>query len=181
MTVYETDIPGVGRKFEVELAGGERAVVVIHHDGRREVFRRPDPDADSEKVFDLTSQQARNLGSILEGAYFETVDTDDLTLPLGDAFLEWVEVGPDCPLSGRTLGETGVRRRTGVSVIAVQRGGDTVANPDADFRVETGDILVTIGTREQQGRLDTLADPDAELDEEAGAADGPDADDTTGD
>jgi TrkA domain protein len=166
MTVYETDIPGVGRKFEVELGGGERAVVVIHHDGRREVFRRPDPDADSEKVFDLGSQQARNLGSILEGAYFETVDTDDLTLPLGDAFLEWVDVTEDCPVAGRTLGEAKVRQRTGVSVIAVQRGGDTFPNPDADFRVEAGDILVTIGTREEQGRLDTLVDPDAELDDE---------------
>jgi TrkA domain protein len=166
MTVYETDIPGVGRKFEVEIGGGERAVVVIHHDGRREVFRRPDADADSEKVFDLGSQQARNLGSILEGAYFETVDTDDLTLPLGDAFLEWVDVTADCPIAGQTLGEARVRQRTGVSVVAVQRGGDTVANPDADFRVEAGDILVTIGTREEQGRLETLVDPDAEIADE---------------
>ena len=166
MTVYETDIPGVGRKFEVELGGGERAVVVIHHDGRREVFRRPDPDADSEKLFDMTSQQARNFGSILEGAYFETVDTDDLTLPLGDAFLEWVDVTGDCPVAGKTLGEAKVRQRTGVSVIAVQRGDETVANPDADFRVEAGDILVTSGTREEQGRLDTLVDPEADLTDE---------------
>lgn len=165
MTVYETDIPGVGRKFEVEIGGGERAVVVIHHDGRREVFRRPDPDADSEKVFDLGSQQARNLGSILEGAYFETVDTDDLTLPLGDAFLEWVDVTADCPLADRTLGEAKVRQRTGVSVIAIQRGGDTFPNPDADFRVGAGDILVTIGTREEQADLETLVDPDAALDD----------------
>jgi TrkA domain protein len=167
MTVYETDIPGVGRKFEVELDGGQRAVVVIHHDGRREVYRRPDPDADSEKVFDLTGQQARNFGSIIEGAYFETVDTDDLTLPLGDSFLEWVEVGPEGPFVGQTLAAANVRRETGVSVIAVQRGADTIANPDSDFEMQEGDILVTLGTREEQARLDELAAPGS--DDTAGA------------
>jgi TrkA domain protein len=150
MTVYEADVPGVGRKFELDIGDGSRAVVLLHHDGRVEVFRRPSEDADSEKVFDLTSQQANRLGSILEGAYFEAVDTDDLAVPLGDAILEWVDIDEGSGVAGRTLGELDLRQETGVSVIAVQRGGETVANPDADFQVEVGDILVTLGTREQQ-------------------------------
>jgi TrkA domain protein len=48
MTVYETDVPGVGRKFEYELGGEDRLVVLIHHDGKREVFRRPSDDAAGE-------------------------------------------------------------------------------------------------------------------------------------
>ena len=156
MTVYETDIPGVGRKFEVELGGGERAVVVHHHDGRREVFRRADPDADSEQVFDLDATRARQLGSILTGAYFESVDTGDLSVPLGDAIIEWVEVPEGSPVAGRELAETNLRAETGASVIAVQRGPDTIANPGGDVTLEAGDILVALGTREEHETLATL-------------------------
>jgi TrkA domain protein len=150
MTVYETDVPGVGRKFEVEVGGGARAVVLLHHAGRVEVFRRPSEDADSEKVFELTSQQANYLGSILEGAYFETVDMDQLSVPLGDAVIEWVDIAATSRVAGQTLAEADLRAVSGVSVIAVQRGPDTIPNPDPGFRVEADDILVTLGTREQQ-------------------------------
>jgi TrkA domain protein len=169
MTVYETDVPGVGKKFEVDVGGGARAVVLLHHDGRVELFRRPDADADSEKVFELTSQQANYLGSILEGAYFETVDTDRLAVPLGDAIIEWVDITDASPVAGKTLAEADLRAVSGVSVIAVQRGPDTVPNPEPDFRVQAGDILVTLGTREQQA---VFAD---RCEGGEGASDAPDA------
>jgi TrkA domain protein len=156
MTVYETDIPGVGRKFELELDDGERAVVVHHHDGRREVFHRPDPDADSERVFDLTAERARELGTILTGAHFESVDTTDLSVPLGEAIIQWVEIPDSSPLAGVTLADTNVRSDTGVSVVAVQRDDDTIANPDSEFVLESGDFLVGLGTRDQHATLDAL-------------------------
>ena len=150
MTVYETDVPGVGKKFELDVEDGKRAVVLLHHDGRVEVFRRPNPDADSEKVFDLSQGEANRLGSILEGAYFEAVPTEELQVPLGDAFIEWVDIGEDSPVAGQTLVESDLRNVTGVSVIAVQRGEETIPNPDPEFTVEVGDILVTLGNHEQQ-------------------------------
>jgi TrkA domain protein len=156
MTVYETDIPGVGRKFELEVDDGVRIVVLLHHDGRREVFRRPTPDADSEKLFDLEARSARRLGSILSGTNFETVDVSELEVPLGEAIIEWWEVDGDSPLSGATPGDAHVRRETCVSVIAAQRGEDTVPNPDPDFGIEPGDVLVTLGTREEQAAFEDL-------------------------
>jgi TrkA domain protein len=86
--VYESDVPGVGRKFELELGGDASVVVGVHHDGRCELFRRDGPDADAEKVLDLKSEQANRLGSILEGAYFESVDANSLSVPLGEAIIE---------------------------------------------------------------------------------------------
>ncbi|MFB6096732.1 MAG: cation:proton antiporter regulatory subunit [Haloferacaceae archaeon] len=161
MTVYETDIPGVGRKFEIELGGGARLSIVVHHDGRCELFRRAGPDADGEKLLDLTSDQANKLGSILEGAYFESVDVDQLTVPLGEAFIEWVDLEEDSPLAGTTLAAADIRHRTGVSIIAVQRGEQTISNPDADTELRVGDILVGVGTREQQADFVKLAEPEA--------------------
>ena len=158
MTVYETDIPGVGRKFEIdeEERGGARLVVLLHHDGRREVFRRPSPDADSEKLFDLDARTARRLGSILTGTNFETVDVAELEVPLGEAIIEWWEVEEGSDLAGTTLGDAHVRRETGVSVIAVQRGEMTIPNPDRTYEIQPGDVLVTLGTRAEQGAFEDL-------------------------
>lgn len=156
MAVYETDVPGVGRKFELEIGDDARAVVVLHHDGRVELFRRDSPAADSEKLLDLTNKQANQLGSILEGAYFESVDLDDLSVPLGDGIIEWVEVTPDSPVAGKTLADTRLRGETGASVIAIQRGEETVSNPSPKTTLDAGDTLVAIGTREEQVALARL-------------------------
>lgn len=149
MTVYESDLPGVGKKHEIELDGEARLVVVTHNTGKREVFHRADPDADAEKLFELSDPLARQIGTILEGAYFQPVRTEGVETVLGEnSVLEWVTVGAGSPLDGTTLAEADVRAETGASVITVQRDAETVANPDPDFRLRAGDTLVAIGTRE---------------------------------
>lgn len=157
MTVYESDLPGVGRKYELETDEGT-LVVIIHHDGLREVYRRPTPDADAEKLFEVSIDKARQLAAVLQGTDFETVDVKALSAPLGEAIIEWREVTADSDYVGQTLGEAHIRRETGVSVIAVQRANETHPNPPADFTMESGDILVTLGTREEQAALDEFLD-----------------------
>lgn len=152
-------MPGVGRKFEYEIDGDDRLVVLIHHDGRREVFRRRSADADSEKLFELSDRQAREFGTLLEGAYFQPVDLDTVQVPLGDGIIQWHDVGADSSVVGRSLSDCGVRQRTGASVLAVQRGDETVANPAAEFELDAGDVIVALGTRaEQQALADLVAD-----------------------
>ncbi|WP_262174773.1 cation:proton antiporter regulatory subunit [Haloarcula laminariae] len=160
MTVYETDVPGVGKKFEVEIGGDERLVVLLHHDGKREVFHRPDSDTDAERLFTLDGRLAREVGAILQGAYFQPVETDNVGVPLGGAIIEWLDVGEGSPVVDKTLAESGVRTETGVSVIAIQRGAETVPNPDPTETIAAGDILVTLGTREEQSAAGSLVSDD---------------------
>jgi TrkA domain protein len=149
VTVYESDLPGVGKKHEVELDDGSRLVVVTHNTGKREVYRRPDADADSERLFELSDQLARQVGTILEGAYFQPVQSTDLETVLeGDTVLEWVTVAADSEYAGQTLAESDVRGKTGVSVIAIQRDDRTIANPGADTVLEAGDTIVALGPRD---------------------------------
>ena len=77
MTVYETRAPGVGRKYEIDR-GTDRLVVLVRHDGERELYRRQG-DGDAEKLFDLDGATARRLGAILEGAFFQPVELDEVT------------------------------------------------------------------------------------------------------
>ncbi|WP_224333306.1 cation:proton antiporter regulatory subunit [Haloprofundus halobius] len=146
MTVYESDLPGVGKKFEVELNDGSQLVIVIHNTGKRELFLRESSDADSEKLFELSDRLARQVGTIMEGAYFQPIRTETIDTVLSDeTLIEWVKLTAASPLVGKTLAESEVRQRIGVSVVAVQRGDQTISNPGAEFTVEEGDTLVVIG------------------------------------
>ncbi|MFZ8863813.1 MAG: potassium channel family protein [Thermocrinis sp.] len=55
---------------------------------------------------------------------------------------------------GKTLRELDVRKRFGVSVLAIKRGENLIVNPMGDEKVLPGDILVVLGTTEQ---LSTMA------------------------
>lgn len=160
MTIYETEVPGVGHKFELELDKDERVSVLIHHDGKREIYLRPDENADSQKLLSLTGKRARQLGSILEGAYFQPVEMDEVQVPLGEAIIEWVEIDPSSKLVGQSLRAANIREQTGVSVIAVQRGEETIANPAPDTVIEGDEILVTLGTRDEQRAFSELVNSD---------------------
>jgi TrkA domain protein len=157
VTVYESDLPGVGKKHEIELGDGSRLVVVTHNTGKREVYRRADADADSEKLFELPDQLARQVGTILEGAYFQPVRSQSIeTLLGGDTLIEWVEIPDDSELAGQTLGEADLRRETGANVIVVQRGDTTITNPGGDTRLEAGDTLLAVGPREACRTFESL-------------------------
>lgn len=52
------------------------------------------------------------------------------------------------PFDGRTLGETEMRTRTGVSIVAVMRAGQVQPSPGPDFTFTSGDLLVAVGTTE---------------------------------
>jgi Trk K+ transport system NAD-binding subunit len=49
---------------------------------------------------------------------------------------------------GESLAGADIRNRTGCTVIAVERNGSVVTNPDPSFQIESGDELVVAGTDE---------------------------------
>lgn len=162
MTVYEADLPGVGKKFEVELDDGRRLVIVIHNTGRRELFVRADPDADAEKLFEVSDRLARQVGTILEGAYFQPIRTETIDTVLSDdTLIEWARVQSGSSLVGSTLAETRLRQELGVSVVAVQRGEETITNPGPETRIEADDTLVVLGSQTACRQLDDRVSGDA--------------------
>ena len=49
----------------------------------------------------------------------------------------------------RTPAEADFRRHWGLSVVAIQREGKVVSNPDPDFQLQTGDVVVVFGSSAQ--------------------------------
>lgn len=162
MDVYEADLPGVGKKFEVEIGAGERLVIVTHNTGKREVFLKPDPGADSEKLFELPDRLARTVGTILEGAYFQPIQTDRVETMLAEGtVLEWYNVSPEADVAGRSLEDSRIRERFGVSVVAVEHEDTVEPSPAPDTVIEAGDTLVVIGSPEDLREFESAIGTDA--------------------
>ncbi len=52
-------------------------------------------------------------------------------------------------LAGHSLKSLDLRHRAKVTVIAVQRGQDTILNPSADFVLKEGDVIIYVGHKKQ--------------------------------
>ena len=54
------------------------------------------------------------------------------------------------PLENKTLAETGIGSRTGLSVVAVQQDGQLVTNLRASMQLEAGAELIMLGSVQQR-------------------------------
>jgi voltage-gated potassium channel len=75
-----------------------------------------------------------------------------------DLEMEEQLVQPGSPLDGKTVGDSGLRSRPGLILVAIKRrDGQLAFNPGDDTRVTSGDTLITLGRPEQVARADALA------------------------
>ena len=142
----ETRLPGVGTKFTLRLDDGGRLAVILHNDGKRELyfFRRGD-DEEPRAVITLDDDEARQLGAVIGGAYERPQIVEDLEMALGELQIEWIPVPEDSPWIGKTLAEAGFRAQAGITVIAILRQPEPVSGAQPTDTIERGDTLVTVG------------------------------------
>lgn len=150
--IFEAELPGVGKKYTLKLGEESTLDIVVHEDGRREIYYE---EAGKEPVvITLSDELARKVGLILAGAYFKPTPVEALSSALaGRVKIEWIRVGKG---AGRTIGELDIRRRTGASVIAIVRGEETIPNPSADTEIKAGDVLIAAGKLEEIQKLKEL-------------------------
>src|SRR5919204_3999033 len=142
----ETRLPGIGTKFTLRLDDGGRLAVILHNDGRRELyfFRHAD-DEEPRAVIALDDDEARQIGAVIGGAYERPKIVEDLEMAFGELTIEWVPVPDGSPAIGHTLAECGFRQRTGITIIAILREPEPVAGAQPGDVIEKGDTLVTVG------------------------------------
>jgi TrkA domain protein len=142
----ETRLPGVGTKFALRLDGGGRLTVILHNDGKRELYYfRHERDDEPKAVIVLDDDEARQLGAVIGGAYERPKIVEDLEMALGELLIEWEPVPDSSPWIGKTLAEIGFRAKTGITVIAILREPEPVTGATPDDVLQQGDTLVTVG------------------------------------
>ena len=149
------DLPGVGRRYELTGTNGGRIIVIITHSGRRVVHGR-DPGVDQASAVELTDRQARKLGAILGGAFFKPAVVEELEAVFGSLLIDWVTLQESSPGAGRTIGELQIRRRTGVTIVAIVRDDQAITVPGPSEVLRAGDRLIIIGRHQDSGPFHQL-------------------------
>jgi len=148
MKIKETDLPGIGKKYGVLLKSGKELVIIIHNTGRREIYLMEDEEPSC--FIELTDEEARDLGFLLAGATYQPVSSEKMEMILQQVVMEWVKVEEGSNFAGKTIAQLEIRRKTGVSIIAIERGGKVIPSPDPyTEKIEVGDTLISVGTRQQ--------------------------------
>ena len=146
MTVERTALPGVGVAHATTTRASQRAGVVCHLDGRREIVLY-DPE-DGERALGLLvlePDEAHWMADLLTATV--TVDhLADLEEQLTGVTVARIRLPAGSPYDGRPLGDTRARSRTGVSIVAVARAGQVFPAPGPQFRLHRNDVLAVAGT-----------------------------------
>lgn len=157
-SIRESNLPGVGKKFQVEATSGDRMTIVIHDDGRRELyhFDRRHPDR-VDSVVTLQDSEARQVAGIIGGLSYVPKALPSAELVLDDLVLEWWAIPAKAESAGRTIRDLMVRTTTGASIVSIiNTGKPNVLNPEADTVLEAGSTLIIAGDRTTIDRLKEL-------------------------
>jgi TrkA domain protein len=148
VNVEVTPLPGIGVRKDFATRNGRRIGVVTQRDGHIEliVSKSDDPDACLASL-PLTADEAAALANLL-GAPQLVAQLNDEHRDLPGIHTRQLPIKSSSPFDGRTLGDTAMRTRTSVSVVAVMRAGQVHPSPAPDFTVTAGDLLVAVGTSE---------------------------------
>ena len=144
--VQQTNLPGLGIRYEFRTSRGDRIGVVHHRTGRREVFlQNPHDDEGRGAIASLDEDDSRTLAELLGGSRVEQ-QLASLQQRVEGLAIDWLPVAEGTPYAGKTIGDTQARTRTGTSIVAIVRGEEAVAAPEPGETIEAGDTLVVVGT-----------------------------------
>jgi TrkA domain protein len=156
MGIKSVDLPGIGTKYELETERGDKIAVVFMNSGRIQLYIL-EKGSKIPSAAELNAWETRRLGSILSGAIIEPEEeaVEIAFSALSDLRISVHTYKVSRNVVGKSIGELAIRRKTGVTIIAVARKGRNVINPPPSFTFEEGDLVVAIGEHEQLKRFET--------------------------
>lgn len=144
--VTVTPLPGLGTQQDFTTGSQRRVGVITYRDGRLEliVSDSEDPDKVCASVA-LDGEEASALANLLGAPQLVAQLTEQQREVTG--ITTWqLPIHAGSPYDGGTLGDTEMRTRTSVSIVAVVRDGTAHPSPRPDFEFAGGDLVVVVGT-----------------------------------
>lgn len=70
--VHVQELPGIGKRYDLDLGSADlRVSVIVHTDGSRDLYVFATRSNEPTAVVELAEEQARKLGALLAGTFFE--------------------------------------------------------------------------------------------------------------
>ena len=150
-TIRESDLPGIGRKFQIEAQSGDKLIVVVHDDGRRELYHFDPNDPDELlSMVTLNDTEARQVAGIIGGLNYTPKALDSMSITLEGLVIEWYKIELGSAAIGQTIGQLQVRQTTGATIMAIiEKDGRKHINPGPDQPLTEDVTLVIAGERQQ--------------------------------
>ncbi|MFM1653416.1 cation:proton antiporter regulatory subunit [Brevibacillus sp. B_LB10_24] len=150
MNIWESDLPGIGRKFQMETRNGDKLIIVIHDNGRREIYHLDQSNPDEcVSTITLDDEEAMKIAGIIGGMNYKPKALENIEITLNDLVIEWHKVEPQAACIGKTIGQLAVRQKTGATIIAVIEAGHyKKINPGPDQILAGGSTLIVVGERQ---------------------------------
>lgn len=157
-SISEINLPGIGRKFQIETLSGDRLIVIIHDDGRRELYHYQRNRFDrAVSVLTLTDGEARQIAGIVGGLTYvpKALPTEEVVLD--DLVLEWFTIEKGAFCIGKTIREIQARTLTGASIVSlIEPNRVKRTNPEADTLLNEKATLILAGDRSNINSLKKL-------------------------
>jgi TrkA domain protein len=145
-----SELPEIGTKYEIESPKGDKVAVIFLTTGEIELYVL-EAGAEKPAVTRLTTGEARRLGSVLTGALL-TIEHEDVEVSfseISDLRIN-IHVFPVLEgMIGKSINDLAIRKRSGFTIIALSRKGESIISPPPETVFEEGDLIVAIGEREQ--------------------------------
>ncbi|MHC1600422.1 MAG: cation:proton antiporter regulatory subunit [Candidatus Methanospirareceae archaeon] len=145
-----SELPDIGTKYEIESPKGDKVAVIFLTTGEIELYVL-EAGAEQPSVTRLTSEEARRVGSVLTGALL-TIEQEDVEVSFSEISDLRIHIHI-CPVTkyviGKSIEDLAIRKKTGVTVVAISRKGQSIISPPPETVFEEGDLIVAIGEREQ--------------------------------
>ena len=149
--IREKALPGIGRRFDLDVEDGLTLIVVARRDGSRDVAVKEKGAEEPRRSVHLGRERAVAVGSLLLGARFSDGREDS-----GGALdVSTVLLGPRSPAVGSIPAEIALPTGSDAAVVAVARDDTPQLLEDDRHRpCEAGDRLVIVARRDH---LETVA------------------------
>ena len=150
---FDTVVVGIGSNLEASIL---TASLVVGF-GVDDIWAKATSEAHARILSQLgvhhvvrpENDMGRRVAHLVHGAMKDYIDFE------GDFAM--VTIGPPAELLGRPLGQTGLRKRHGVTIVAVRVGGEAWTHATAETVLEAGDTVIAAGSVKATERFSRLA------------------------
>lgn len=141
----ESELPGVGVKYWTKLDNGKVITIIKHESGRFEIaYSLPETEI-PEYYIELNEEEAIEVGSILAQKVHQKI-VEKMDVLIKNLIIEWFKI-PNS-FEPKTIGDIQIRKRTGVSVVAIIRDKETIPGPGPQDSIFPQDVLLIVGKKE---------------------------------